>query len=377
MKVAITADWLTAYGGAERVLTHLHAMFPSAPVYTSVFLPSRMPAAMRAWDIRTSFLQRVPFARRRHRAFLPLMPLAFEQFDLGDYDVVLTTASACAKGVITGPETINVCYCYTPPRYLWEQYHAYTNGRRGRALIAPLAHWLRVWDRVAADRVDHFIAISGTVAQRIRHQYRREAEVIYPPVETDRIVPNHRAPEDFYLVVSRLVPYKRIDLAIGAANRLPRPLWIVGDGPERRRLEAMAGPTVRFLGSLPDDDVARLYARCRAFIFPGLEDFGMAPVEGQAAGRPVIAYGRGGALETVIPGATGLYFEQQTVDALVEAVERFERLAFDPAVCRRSAERFDSRIFRARLRKSIETQVELAAGRARRAGPRPDLPEST
>ena len=233
-------------------------------------------------------------------------------------------------------------------------------------LYAPIANWLRVWDRVAADRVDHFIAISGTVADRVRRHYRREAEVIYPPVDTDRFTPNGAAPEDFYLVVARFVPYKRIDLAIAAANRLRRRLWIVGEGPERRRLKAMAGPTVRFLGSIPDDrQLAQLYARCRAFLFPSLDDFGVAPVEAQAAGRPVIALGRGAAVETIVPDTTGVLFDEQQVDSMVEAIERFERLAFDPAACRRNAERFDSRIFRERFRAAVETQVRLAADRKR------------
>ena len=366
MKVAITIDWLTEFGGAERVLTHLHEMYPDAPIYTSLLWPSAIPEYMRNWDIRTSFLQKIPLARSHHRALLPLMPLAFEQFDLSEYDVVLTTAHACAKGVITGADTTNICYIFTPPRYLWEQYYAYTNGSRRKVLYAPVANWLRVWDRVAADRVEHFIAISGTVADRVRRHYRREAEVIYPPVDTERFTPSGAAPEDFYLVVARLVPYKRIDLAIAAANRLGRRLWIVGDGPERRRLKAMAGPTVRFLGSIPDDrQLAQLYARCRAFLFPSLDDFGVAPVEAQAAGRPVIALGRGAAVETVMPDTTGVLFDEQKVDSMVEAIERFERLAFDPAACRRNAERFDSRIFRERFQAAVETQVRLAADRKR------------
>jgi len=366
MKVAITIDWLTEFGGAERVLTHLHAMYPDAPIYTSLLWPAAIPEYMRSWDIRTSFLQKVPFARSHHRALLPFMPLAFEQFDLSGYDAVITAAHACAKGVITGPDTTNICYIFTPPRYLWEQYYAYTNGSRRKVLYAPVANWLRVWDRVAADRVDHFVAISGTVADRVRRHYRREADVIYPPVDTDRFTPNGRAAEDFYLLVARFVPYKRIDLAIAAANRLKRPLWIVGDGPERRRLRAMAGPTVRFLGWLPDDgQLADLYARCRAFVFPSLDDFGVAPLEAQAAGRPVVAFGRGAALETVVSGETGVFFEAQQVDALAEAMERLERSAFDPAVCRRNAEQFDSHIFRERFRATVEDQVRLAGERRR------------
>ncbi len=376
MKVAITIDWLTEFGGAERVLTHLHAMYPDAPIYTSLLWPAALPPYMRGWDIRTSFLQRLPLARRHHRALLPLMPVAFESFDLSAYDVVLTAAHACAKGVITGPDTTNVCYIFTPPRYLWEQYYAYTNGSRRKVLYAPMANWLRVWDRVAADRVEHFIAISATVAGRVRRHYRREAEVIYPPVDTDRFTPSGVPPEDFYLIVSRFVPYKRIDLAIATANRLKRPLWIVGDGPERRRLQAMAGSTVRFLGWLPDDgELAQLYARCRAFLFPSLDDFGVAPLEAQAAGRPVIALGRGAALETIVPQRTGVFFEEQQVDSLSDAIERFERGTFDPAACRANAERFDSRVFHTRFRAAVETQARLAAERRHSGSARAPLPE--
>lgn len=360
MKVAITADWLNTSGGGERVLMQLHRMFPDAPVYTTVCDRSAIPAAMREWDIRTSFLQRVPFAKRRHQPFLPLMPLAFEQFDMSGYDLVITTSSACAKGVITRPGALNVCYCYTPCRYIWDLYHEYTRGMRTRALVAPVAHWLRLWDRLSADRVDHFIGISHEVAARIRRHYRREPEVIYPPVDVDRIRPNGRPPEDFYLVVSRLVPYKRVELAVQAASRLGRRLLVVGDGSERRRLEALAGPTVEFLGRRDDDEVADLLARCRAFLFPGWEDFGIAPVEAQAAGRPVVAYGRGGAAETVVDGATGVLFDEQTVEALAAAMLRAEEASFDPAVCRRNAERFGSDVFRAQLGAAIERQLQAA-----------------
>ncbi|MET0400285.1 MAG: glycosyltransferase [Longimicrobiaceae bacterium] len=360
MKVAITADWLNTSGGGERVLVQLHRMFPDAPVYTTVCDRSAIPAEMRGWDIRTSFLQRVPFARRRHQPFLPFMPMAFEQFDMSEYDLVITTNSACAKGVITRPGALNVCYCYTPCRYIWDLYHEYTRGMRLRALFAPVAHWLRVWDRVSADRVDHFVGISHEVASRIRRHYRRDAEVVYPPVDVDRIQPNGLPPEDFYLVVARLVPYKRVDLAVRAATRLGRRLVVVGDGSERRRLEALAGPTVEFLGRRGDDEVAELLARCRAFLFPGWEDFGIAPVEAQAAGRPVIAYGRGGAAETVVDGSTGVLFEEQTVDALADAMLRADAIAFEPATCRRNAERFGADVFRAQLGAAIERQLQAA-----------------
>ena len=369
MKVAITADWLNSFGGAERVLLELREIFPEAPIYTTVHDPAGLPPSMHSWDIRTSFLQRIPFARRRHQPFLPLMPLAFEQFDLSEYDLVLTTSSACAKGVITPPGTLNICYCYTPSRYLWDLYHQYTANHPARPLIAPMAHWLRIWDRLSAERVDHFIAISHEVASRIERHYGRDSEVIYPPVDVDRFVPSRRPAEDFYLVVSRLVGYKRIDLAVQAATRLGRRLVVVGEGAERKALERLAGPTVRFVGRRSDDEIADLYSRCRGFLFPGLEDFGIAPVEAQAAGRPVIAFGRGGATETVIDGVTGVHFLEQSVDSLTDAMLRFEKLSLDPTLCRQNAERFHRSEFRRRLARSIEREMQ----RSRTTKPAPQI----
>ena len=348
-RIALTTEWLTAFGGAERCLVEFQRVFPDAPIYTSVYEPRGLPAEHRGWAVRPSFLQRVPLARRNHRPFFPLMPLAFESFDLSEYDLVLTTSSAAAKGVITPPDVPNLCYCYTPPRYLWDQYHQQTKGLRGKAFIGLAAHWLRVWDRAAADRVDHFLAISETVASRIRRYYRREATVVHPPVDTQRFRPNGLPSEDFLLVVSRLVPYKRVDQAVIAATRLGVPLKVVGVGPEMQRLRALAGRNVTFLGWRDDAEVAELYARCRAFVFPGLDDFGIAPVEAMASGRPVVAYGRGGATETVIDGVTGILYDEQTDAALAGAIEELMSRSFDAAACRAQAERFDSSIFRTRI----------------------------
>jgi glycosyltransferase involved in cell wall biosynthesis len=357
MRVAIVTDWMSNVGGGGRVLVELHRMFPEAPIYTTIRDPDTLPDEMLSWDVRTSFLQRVPFAVKRYQAFLPLMPLAFEQFDMRGYDLVISTSSACAKGVITRPDTVHLSYCYTPCRYIWDLYHDYTEEMRSRAFIAPVAHWLRLWDRLSSDRVDHFVAISLEVAGRIRKHYRREAEVIYPPVDVERVRPNGKPPEDFHLVVSRLVPYKRVDLAVAAATRLGRRLIVVGDGPERRRLEAMAGPTVEFRGHLPDARVAALLARCRSFLFPGYEDFGIAPVEAQAAGRPVVAFGNGGAVETVVDGVTGVLFDEQTVESLVEAMLTLDRMRVDPMACRQNAERFSSAVFRERLMAVVDGQL--------------------
>ena len=361
MRVAIVHDWLNQSGGAERVLMAIHRLYPSAPVYPIVYDADGAPGAMRDWDIRPTFLQRVPFAKRRHQMFLPLMPLAVEQLDLSEFDLVISTSSAVAKGAIPRPGATHVCYCHTPCRYIWDHYHEYTRGLRFKGLIAPVAHWLRIWDQLSAARVDHFIANSHWVASRIQSYYRRDSEVIYPPVDVERFTVSSGPAEDFYLVVSRFVTYKRIDIAIEAANRLGRRLLVVGDGPERRRLEAQAGPTIRFLGRRSDAEVAELYARCRAFLFPGWEDFGIAPVEAQAAGRPVIAYGRGGALETVVDGVTGVFFEEQTPESLAAAIERFELLELDPGDCRAQAERFDSSEFDRRFKAAVDIQVSRAA----------------
>ena len=352
-RVAITTDWLTSFGGAERVLHHLRLLYPSAPIFTSVFEPARLPVELRTWDVRSTFLQRFPLVRYYSRLLLPLMPAAFDQLDLRDYDVVITASSAFSKNVRVASGARNVCYCHTPPRYLWDltdQYLSIT----ARTVAGPTLRWLREADRRASQRVDEFVANSSTVAERIRRAYGREARVIFPPVDTDRIQPNGRPAEDFYLVVSRFVPYKRVDLAVAACTRLGRKLVVVGTGPETARLRAAAGPTVSFTGALTDEAVADLYARCRAFVFPGFEDFGIAPVEAQAAGRPVIAFGAGGATETVVDGQTGVFFHEQTVDALVRAIEQLENTEFDPAVCRANAMRFDATIFRERIKESVE-----------------------
>lgn len=351
-RIAITTDWLTSLGGAERVLHELHDMFPEAPIHTSVYDPRRITPDMRDWDVRPSVLQRVPMASRYSRALLPLMPAAFRRFDLSDFDVVVAACSAFAKNVSLRPTTVNLCYCYTPPRYLWGMTQEYVGAGVQRAATA-LIQWLRQRDLEAAAQVDEFVAISHVVARRIAETYGRPSEVIYPPVNTKAFAPSGRPPENFYLVVSRLVPYKRIDLAIETCNRLGRRLVVVGTGPEEKRLRELAGPTVQLLGRRDDAELSDLYARCRAFLFPGLEDFGIAPVEAQAAGRPVIAFGEGGAGETVVHGETGLHFAEQSVDALAAAIEEVERRTFDPTRCRANAQRFDVGHFREHMARKV------------------------
>lgn len=348
MKVAIIHDWLTNMGGAERVILALHEIFPDAPVFTMVHNPDKLPPEFANIDIRTSCIQRLPGAKTKYQTYLPLMPVAAEQFDLSEYDVVISSSHACAKGVITRPETLHICYCYTPMRYAWFLYHEYMQlervSRIKRFFIPFLMNYLRMWDRLAADRVDDFIAISTGVGHRIKKYYRRESNIIFPPVDTGYYKPSDTV-EDYYLVVSRLVAYKRVDLAVEAFNRLGLPLVVVGDGPEMDKLRRMAKSNVRIMGRLSDDETRKYYAQCKAFIFPGEEDFGITPVEAQAAGRPVIAYGAGGTLDTVKKGVTGEFFYPQTADALAAAVKAFDAGKYDPQVIRKHAEGFDTRKF--------------------------------
>jgi glycosyltransferase involved in cell wall biosynthesis len=359
LKVAIVHDWLNQVGGAESVLGVLKDLYADAPVYTSIYWPPAMPEEYREWDIRTSWLNRLPLIKTHHQPFLPLYPLAFGGTDLRGYDLVLSNKSAFCHGVITSPETVHICYCLTPTRFLWD-YHNYTRHERinpvASALLSPMLPGLRLWDRAAADRVDHFVAISKTVQQRIKKFYRRDATVIHPPVHVARFALED-SHDDYFLVVSRLIPYKRIDVAVQAFGLLGLPLKIVGDGRDRTRLEAMAKPNVEFLGRLPDREVERFLSRCRAFIFPGEEDFGIAPVEAQAAGRPVIAYGAGGALETVVEGVTGLFFQEQTAESLAEAVAAFDEKRFDSTVIRRHAHKFDRESFKSRLGAFVDEKM--------------------
>lgn len=352
VRVAIVHDYLTQFGGAERVLKVLMDLFPHAPVYTLVHDPRVTHEYLDVSRVRTSFLQRIPLARSKHRLFPLVMPLAVEQFDLSAYDLVISASHSFGKGVITKPETLHVSYCFTPLRYAWDDSHRYVREfglpRIFRPLIPFALTYVRVWDAMAADRVDHFLAISRFVAQRIRKYYGRDAVVVYPPVDTETFQPA-RVVGDRFLVVSRLLPYKRIDVAIEACNLLRVPLDIVGTGPEEERLRQIAGPTVRFHGFQPDAVTARMYAQARAFLFPQEEDFGIAPLEAAAAGRPVVAFRGGGALETVVEGGTGVFFDEQDADSLARSIEKVMRQNWDPIRIRAHARQFDFRTFTARF----------------------------
>lgn len=357
LKTALVHDWLTEYGGSERVLLEMHELFPEAPVYTSLHHPAGLPPAFDQLDIRPSFLQKLPKKLQRHRALLPLMPLAFEAFDLSEYDLVLSSSHACAKGVLTGPETMHVSYLHTPIRYAWDMLHAYLR-QSGmpvwkQALAHPMLHYIRLWDQLNTGRIDHLLCNSRFVARRIAKYYRREATVIYPPVDMPELRPE-RQPQDYYLIAGRHVPYKRVDLVIETFNANGRPLIVVGDGPERSRLQARAGQNIQFVGEVSRQKLEQLFLGARALLFPPLEDFGIVPVEAQAFGCPVIAYGRGGALETVVDEATGVFFKQQSVASLEQAIIRFESMSFDPDVLYTHARGFAVARFRSELQAYLD-----------------------
>lgn len=358
MRVALIHDWLTGMRGGERCLEVFCELFPDADLFTLLHVPGSVSPVIERRRITTSFIQRLPAAARRYRTYLPLFPAAVARFDLRGYDLVLSSSHCVAKSA-RAAGVPHVCYCFTPMRYVWDMYADYAGPGAGaltRAVMPAAAAALRAWDRRTAARVDRFVAISRTVAERIRRCYGRAADVIHPPVDTRRYPLGDGDVGDYYLVVSALVPYKRIDLAVAAAGRLGRRLIVVGTGPEAARLRRQAGPTVEFLGWRDDDEIAALYRRCRALLFPGLEDFGIVPLEAMAAGRPVIAYGAGGVLDTVVPlggdePATGVLFGEQTVEALADAILRYEAAAgrFAPRTLRAHAETFDRRVFRDRM----------------------------
>lgn len=359
MRVALVHDWLTGMRGGERCLEVFCELFPRADLFTLLHVRGSVSPIIEGRRITTSFIQRLPGVEARYRSFLPLFPLAITRFDLGGYDLVLSSSHCAAKGVRVPPGALHLCFCFTPMRYVWDLYDEYFGARAGwavRLLMPPVAAGLRRWDRTTAGRVHHFIAISRHVAERIAMFYGRDAEVIHPPVDLQRFRLSEE-PGEFYLVVSALTPYKRVDLAVEAANRLGLRLVVVGSGPEERALRARAGRTVEFLGWRSDAEVADLYGRSRALLFPGVEDFGIVPLEAMASGKPVIAFGRGGARETIVPldegsdSPTGIFFAEQTVGAVIDATRRYEANAhrFAPKVLRARAEAFDRPLFKERI----------------------------
>ncbi len=357
-RVALVHPWLTNQGGSERVLEAFCRAFPAAAIFTSVYNPAALPA-FATRDVRTSFLQHWPLAKTRHQLFPLLRRRAFESMDLSDFDIVLTSDHCEAKGVITGPETLHIAYIHTPTRYYWSDYHRYLDrpgfGRLDgplRAVMPSLTSSMRQWDYLAAQRPDQLLANSRAVQKRIEKYYRRPSTVLHAPVDTRRFA-GCLDRGDHLLVVSRLIPYKRVDLAVAACRELDLPLRVVGDGPELAALRAQAGPRTTFLGPLDDEAVAREYGRAAAFLFTANEDFGITPLEAMASGTPVLALRRGGAMETVVDGVTGAFFDDQSVASLVEALRAFSPSDYDPGALEEQAAAFDEVVFTRRLRELV------------------------
>lgn len=362
MKIALVHDWLPFMGGAERVLTNFLELFPEAPIYTTICNRDKIDSPIKDANIITSYLQKNKREIKNHRRLFPFMMTAIESFNLNEYDVVLSDSSCIAKGVITPPSTLHICYCHSPMRYAWEFSHEYAEKMAGKGgLKAKILRYflscVRLWDNVSADRVDYFIANSENVAKRIKKHYRRESVVIHPPVRCDFFQISD-IDEDYYLMVGRLQEYKRVDIAIEAFNKLDLPLIIIGDGPDRERLESMANSNIKFLGRRSDEEIREYYSKCKAFIFPGEEDFGITPLEAMASGRPVIAYKKGGALETVVENKTGIFFEEQNSESLINALTQFNKLEFDKMYIKHYTEKFSERIFKDKIKKFIEEKYD-------------------
>lgn len=361
MKIALVHDFLSQDGGAERVLEAFHEIWPDAPIYT-LFYNKKKISRFKDADVRESFLRYLPFARHAYRWYLPLMPMATERYDLSKYDVVISSTSAFAKGIMTRPETLHICYCHTPTRYLWTDTHEYIEDLRvnsliKKALLPRLIHTLRLWDKMSVDRVDYFIANSQAVKRRIKKYYRRSSDIIYPPIDTKAFAISKQI-GDYFVTGGRLVPYKRFDLVIHVFNRLGWPLKIFGIGPEMNRLKSMARDNIEFLGGVSEEEKVSLLSQAKAFIHPQVEDLGITPLESMACGRPVIAYGAGGALETVVPHKTGVLFFEQTWEALLDTVLNFDSAQWHAPAIRQWAERFDREKFNQHMRSYTEQRFE-------------------
>ena len=365
LRVAIVHYWLTGMRGGEKVIEALCEMFPQADIYTHVVRPEALSEEIRRHAIHTTFIQNLPGSVRHYQHYLPLMPLALEQLDLRGYDLIVSSESGPAKGGITRTDALHICYCHSPMRYLWDYYQDYLDsaGFVTRLFMRPFFYSLRQWDFASAQRVDHVVANSRAVQQRVRRWWGRESVVIHPPVDVERFfspdmkrtIPSPPEAGTYYLCLGELVGYKRVDLAVVACTRSGRQLIVAGDGAERKRLEAVAGPTVRFVGRVDNGALPDLYAGCKAFLLPGEEDFGITPVEAMAAGRPVVAYGKGGALDSIVDGKTGMFFERQTADSLAEALDAFENRSepWDSDVLREHARTFSKHCFQERMARFV------------------------
>ncbi len=359
MKTALVYDWLVTMGGGEKTLCAIQEAYP-APIHTLVHDPKRLKGTpFDGREVHTSFIQKLPFAKRLYRNYLPFFPLAIEQFDLSAYELVISTSHAVSKGVMTNPDQLHLCYCLTPMRYAWDLTHRYLEGVSGiqKAVAKASLHYLRNWDIASLGRVDHFAAISHYIAKRIKKVYGRDSTVIYPPVETEEI-PFCSAKEDYYLAVSRMVPYKRIDLIVEAFSHLPdKRLIVVGDGPEMKKVKSLAKKNVEILGWESDLKVRELMSKAKGFLFAAEEDFGIVVVEAQAAGTPVIAFGKGAVLETVEPGLSGLFYARQDVGSLIEAVQEFEKNNFDPHRIRAHAQKFNRQRFIKEFKQFVDKKI--------------------
>ena len=369
MKVALVYDRVNKLGGAERVLQALHEIWPKAPLYTAVYDPKKAPLWVKNIRVIPSFLNKVPGASGRHEWLAPLMPLAFESFNFADFDAVVSVTSEAAKGIITRPETLHICYCLTPTRYLYSGYDQYFSSLFLRFFCSPVVTYLRHWDQVASQRPDHYLAISKNVQKRIRKYYQQNSETIYPPVDTGKFqIANIKSRKNsefkilnskYFLVVSRLVAYKRVDIVIKAFNRLGLSLKVIGTGNQEKKLKRMAKKNIEFLGALTDQELLGYYQGCQAVIFPTEEDFGIVPLEAQACGRPVIVYRGGGALETVIKGKTGVFFYPQTDGGLAKVIKSFKAERFSSEDCRQNAKKFSQVRFKKEFKKAVLNKWKL------------------
>src|SRR3989344_3209299 len=365
MKIAFVHEYLNQFGGAERMLLTLCAIFPDAPIYTLFYDKNATGGVFEGRDVRTSFLQNLPFVKKHHRGFPLLMPLAVEQFDFSDFDVVVSISASFAKGIITKPHTRHVCLCLTPPRFLWDDSQKFVEEfgypKLIRNILPPFISYLRVWDREASYRVDEFWAISDFIKERIRKYYPKDTEIVYPPVDVSRfyLQPTTYNLQPYFLMVGRLVAYKRFDLGVKAFNKLGFSLKIVGTGPELKKLKRVANDNIEFLGLVSDNCLADLYSKAQALVFPQEEDFGIVPLEALASGRPVIAFRSGGAVETIVEGKTGVFFDEQTIDSLVYAIKSFNSQKFNSDTCRKQAEKFDVSVFKQKVLEKLVKNSKL------------------